>query len=507
MRMIKMPDSITVTTDSGMTGDAVVRLEEGDRSLRVYLTAKAEKPRFITLDWYTETPDGALILGDTWERSYGDLCWEHFSDSFVAPWYFLCREGEAITAWGVTVRPCAFVSFQVTPTKITALLDVRNGGYGVELGGRELPVAELVSRQYTGAAYTAVCDFCAVMCRAPLLPAEPVYGGNNWYYAYGNSSREAILQDARYQAMLAGEAKNRPFMVIDDGWQVTPHQGPWIPNGRFGDMAEIADEMKKIGVKPGIWVRFLRDDSDEIPESWRLPGRRGETGALDPTVPQVKERIAAVVRTLTAWGYQLIKHDFTTYDIFGAYGFEFSKKAIEAENWSFHDRTKTTAEIITELYTLILENAGDALILGCNTVSHLSAGLVHIYRTGDDTSGYEWYRIGQYGVNTLAFRLPQHNRFYAVDADCVGILEIPWVDNVKWLQLLANSGTPLFVSVANGGLTSEQFAIMQAAYAKAAVQKDVLVPVDWETERIPKVWQVNGELVRFDWNAASAKEE
>ena len=31
------------------------------------------------------------------------------------------------------------------------------------------------------------------------------------------------------------------------------------------------------------------------------------------------------------------------------------------------------------------------------------------------------------GVNTLAFRLPQHNTFYHIDADCVGIFGmIPW---------------------------------------------------------------------------------
>jgi len=43
------------------------------------------------------------------------------------------------------------------------------------------------------------------------------------------------------------------------------------------------------------------------------------------------------------------------------------------------------------------------------------------------------------GVNTLAFRLAQHNAFYMVDADCVGILgdNIPWEKNRQWLALLS----------------------------------------------------------------------
>ena len=48
-------------------------------------------------------------------------------------------------------------------------------------------------------------------------------------------------------------------------------------------------------------------------------------------------------------------------------------------------------------------------------------------RTGDDTSGRIWERTKRMGVNTLAFRLPQHNTFYHIDADCVGIFrKDPW---------------------------------------------------------------------------------
>ena len=44
------------------------------------------------------------------------------------------------------------------------------------------------------------------------------------------------------------------------------------------------------------------------------------------------------------------------------------------------------------------------------------------------------------GVNTLAFRMPQHSTFYSHDADCLGLTkDVPWALNEQWLRLLAGS--------------------------------------------------------------------
>ena len=99
------------------------------------------------------------------------------------------------------------------------------------------------------------------------------------------------------------------------------------------------------------------------------------------------------------------------------------------EKWHFYDQTKTSAEIVKMLYQEVYgaSRSNDAVIIGCNTIGHLGAGLMHLNRTGDDTSGRIWERTRRMGVNTLAFRLPQHNAFYHIDADCVGIFGmIPW---------------------------------------------------------------------------------
>lgn len=189
--------------------------------------------------------------------------------------------------------------------------------------------------------------------------------------------------------------ENRPFMVMDDGWQIdhsdSYNGGPWrVGNADYGDMGELAAQMRAKNVRPGIWFRPLYDHSADIPAEWRLE-RNAEV--FDISVPEVLEHIAQDIRQLGDWGYELIKHDFSTYDIFGCWGFEMGTRLTNG-SWRFHDHTKTTAELIVRFYEVIHEAAKredrqDVLILGCNCIGHLGAGLMQGNRTGDDTSGVE----------------------------------------------------------------------------------------------------------------------
>ncbi len=115
--------------------------------------------------------------------------------------------------------------------------------------------------------------------------------------------------------------------------------------------------------------------------------------------------------------------------MYGRWGFQMGSELTDA-GWRFWDTSRTTAEIIVAFYETVYWAAGHMVILGCNCIGHLGAGLMHANRIGDDTSGMEWDRTKKMGVNTLAFRMPQHGTFFAADADCVGITEkIPWNKN------------------------------------------------------------------------------
>jgi len=109
------------------------------------------------------------------------------------------------------------------------------------------------------------------------------------------------------------------------------------------------------------------------------------------------------------------------------------------------------------------------MLIGCNTIGHLAAGLFEIQRTGDDTSGKEWERTRRMGVNTLAYRLPQHGAFFVMDGDCVPITTAtPWEKNKQWLDLIARSGTALFVSPEPRAIGPEQRQALKEAFEVAA---------------------------------------
>ncbi|MBQ7117013.1 MAG: alpha-galactosidase [Clostridia bacterium] len=484
----------------GENTDAFIGIEAREKELDLFLTATADKPEFIELHWEADTDEDLLILGDAWERSYANLQFLPLreNDRWM-PWYFIATDKKKCFCFGVKTGCNSFVSFRYDAKGITALVDVRNGGSGVHLGGRKICLATFICEEYdSGEAFENLTDYCGKLCENPILPNERIYGGNNWYYAYGKSSYEQIVSDARLLAELAEGIENKPFEVIDDCWQKKKCAGPWLPNRKFKDMKRLADEIKEIGARPGIWVRLLCNKDRSLKRSLKIK-RKGRRMYLDPTHPEVQKYIRADIERIRSWGYELIKHDFSTADLFGDFGGNLTSGITNVDSWHFYDKTKTNAEIVLDFYRLVKEATGDMLIIGCNTVSHLSAGLVHIYRTGDDTSGREWDRTRAYGVNTLAFRLAQNEKFYMCDADCVGILKdcIPWEKNGQWLHLLSYSNTPLFVSCCDD-IGEKQREDLKKAY-KVFNEPHRIKPVDIFDTKTPSLWEIDGKAVKYEW--------
>ncbi len=244
-------------------------------------------------------------------------------------------------------------------------------------------------------------------------------------------------------------------------------------------------------------MRLLLNKDEEIQEEWRI----SHNGCLDPSHPDALAYIRRDVERICAWGYTLIKHDFSTYDLFGKWGFEANQVA-NMDGWHFYDRGMTSAQIVKRLYEEIYQVAKQhqTIVIGCNTIGHLGAGLMHLNRTADDTSGRLWERTRRMGINTLAFRLPQHGTFFHIDADCVGVMgPVPWEKNKQWADLLAQSGTPLFISVKPGILSPEQIEELRQIMLVASEQKRHIVPADWQETDCPEVWTEDGNTVAYDW--------
>lgn len=508
------PLYVTVETEEGVFSDFYEKNKIYGNSVKVLLTAEkqemniqleapADAVKSVKLRFASSIFQGTRILGDAWERGYGDLEWKGISARRFCPWYVLAYKGTTLYCAGVKVRPGALCMWQVDTEGYTLYLDVRNGGRGVKLGKRVLEAASVLRYVYTDClVYEAGRDFCRSMCTDPIFPEKPVYGSNNWYYAYGNTSEKDILEDTRYLLSLTENLENPPYMVLDDGWQVMHkvdgyNGGPWTEgNEKFPDMKGLADKIRKAGAIPGIWFRPLQDDYGDFTEEMRLP-----CGGLDPTHPRVIQQVREDITRICQWGFRLIKHDFTTYDIFHKWGFQMNP-LMTSDGWNFYDRSRTSAEIVRDLYSVILEAAKpyDTIILGCNTIGHLGAGLMHMNRVGDDTSGKNWERTRCIGINTLAFRLMQNRTFFDIDADCVGITEkIPWRYNRQWADVVARSGTSLFLSVKPGILSEIQKEELQIIMKTASKQDHHAYPVDWVENDCPEIWRDGEELCHYHW--------
>jgi alpha-galactosidase len=493
---------------SGIEVSTEVSEGKSGGNVEISVSAPSAALTRIRFRWHGAFPMDWRYLGDHWERSYGDLEFRSLSGDRLMPWYFLATNGSDALGCGVKTGASAICYWQVDAAGITLNLDVSNGGYGVRLGTRRLHAATIVSRKNhsSESPMDAARSFCAVMCQKPLLPSRPVYGSNNWYYAYGNNtSAERSLRDAQLLSdLVPSSISNRPFCVIDMGWHAARDgAGPSRQtSSAYPDMPGLAQKMVASGVRPGIWTRPTLT-SEPKAQVWRLPpsgGRpEGDLIVMDPTIPEALEYMAENVRVIQKWGYQLIKHDFSTFDLLGRWGFEMGD-GLTQEGWHFHDQSFTNAEIIRKLYQTIRDAAGDAILIGCNTIGHLAAGLVQAQRIGDDTSGREWARTRKMGVNTLAFRLSQHNTFFAADADCVPLTsEIPWELTRQWLDLVARSGTALFVSVDPDALQPGQKQPLRAALQAASEKRLPAAPLDWLETTTPQRWRLDAKPANYDW--------
>lgn len=506
---INRPDFIELTTETKTVtakwenddynlDDINVKLNQDNEHLAIFLTAQTSKVKWIKLRWNNLSWDkNVRFLGDAWERGYGDMEWKGMNPNRFMPWYFCAKSEAKSICYGVKVRPSAMCFWQVDYLGMTLFLDVRCGGSGVNLKGRVIKLADVIACEMRDCtSFEAMQEFCGQMCEDPILPKYPVYGSNNWYYAYGKSSESEILADCDYILNLTKDIENKPYMVIDDCWQ-EHHRlneyngGPWTKgNEKFPDMKALAEKLVQKGVRPGIWVRLLLNEDENIKNEWRL----SHNNCIDPTNPEALNYIKEDIKRICNWGYTLIKHDFSTFDLFGKWGFQMSPLVTD-DGWHFYDDSLTSAEVVKLLYKAILDASveasnGETLILGCNTVGHLGAGYMHINRTGDDTSGVIWERTRFMGVNTLAFRLPQHGKFYEIDADCVGIDGgISWSMNKQWADVLAQSGTALFISVRPNILDETEKQELHEILKVASKQEHHVIPVDWEETTCPEHWQ------------------
>lgn len=145
---------------------------------------------------------------------------------------------------------------------------------------------------------------------------------NNWEATYFDFNAEKLLEIARQAADLGLD-----MMVLDDGWfgkrdDDNSGLGDWYVNEKkLGcSLRELAEEIKKLGLKFGIWIEpeMVSEDSDlyRAHPEWaltipgRLPGRGRNQLALDLSNREVLEYLKECIdRVMQSADISYIKWD------------------------------------------------------------------------------------------------------------------------------------------------------------------------------------------------------
>ncbi|WCL48235.1 glycoside hydrolase family 36 protein [Leptospira sp. GIMC2001] len=200
-------------------------------------------------------------------------------------------------------------------------LDVKTNG--------KLPLPELTGISFSGSPEKAIANYIdsyAKNTEIPILAKKVPTGWCSWYYYYTDITEKIILDNLKDI-----KDKNIPiqFFQVDDGYQRTI--GDWLTtNEKFpAGMKIIADEIKREGYQPGIWLApflvrkesefynkypeaVLKDENgDPVPALWNPLWGKDYTYCLDLTHPKSLEFLTQVFKTITKdWGYPYLKLDF-----------------------------------------------------------------------------------------------------------------------------------------------------------------------------------------------------
>ena len=132
--------------------------------------------------------------------------------------------------------------------------------------------------------------------------------------------------------MGTGGHRNRRLLSWQDHHRLEDYNGsPWRRgNEKFGDLANLADRIKAMGIEPGIWYRPLLNEDETIADQFRLL----HNGYLDPSAPQALDYIRQDIAQLGERSYQLVKQ------LSGPYSNRPSGRRLHADqtDWRRHQR-------------------------------------------------------------------------------------------------------------------------------------------------------------------------
>ena len=239
------------------------------------------------------------------------------------------------------------------------------------------------------------------------------YGYCTWYYYGTKLCPETVYENIATLKENSHRIETKYFN-LDSGWY--KEWGDWTENEKFAcGMKKIADDIKKEGYIPGIWLapfgahvgsKLHKEHPDWFVKNWNndSPMRADDRLCLDMSHPEVKKLITETFRRVTRdWGYRHIKIDIVTDTIVPGRHLDPSYTSL----MNYREGLRLMREAITE----------DTVLLACTAPMGASIGYADGMRTSGDIF-HDWKCLrGLFNENLKRYN---YNKiWFCNDPDCL----------------------------------------------------------------------------------------
>ncbi len=312
------------------------------------------------------------------------------------------------------------------------------------------------------------------------------------------------MRDAAAVVALAPQGGNRPFAVIDGGWQADG----------LGNVCVRAPGTARTAVSARRWRRWSSESAGWAPDracgigrSWLRPTSRPSGGCRATgggSIPRFRRSAGRSPRTSPAsrLGVRTDQTRLFDVDLTGRWGFQMGDNVTD-DGWAFADRSRTSGR--GGPGSLPHDPRGGGRRRPHFRLQHLQPPGGRHFRVARASATIRAARNGSGPARWASMpwpsarssTAPSSRRTPTAWAWTTG--HAPWAKNRQWLDLLARSGTPLFVSMRQSLLGDEQQRAIRAAFAVAARSQPLGEPLDWMDCLTPTRWRLMKEDVSFAW--------
>ena len=335
---------------------------------------------------------------------------------------------------------------------------------------------------------------------------EPSVGWCSWYHYYDKIDSKTLIDNFQRLNKLRSHISPN-VAIIDDGYMTA--WGDWdslkpkqFANDNNNDgtpvLKVLADEIRRSGMKPGIWLApFACDKHSMIAEQhpdWIIRNHSGRPSnssncgkffyGLDATNPAVREHaFRAVRRAVQEWGYETLKLDFLY--------------AACLSGTNKYDPTLSRAETMHLALKTLREAAGPTtFLIGCGCPLGTAIGIVDGMRVSADTGPtfYPEFPLPKWDNGTLPSlramirnsltRAGMGHRWWHNDPDCVLLGETTKLNDMEVISaatIVAMTGGMMLLSDDLTKLSDERLKIGTRIYP---VTGTTAVPMDLHCPRM-----------------------